>query len=565
MPLEITIQQLLGIVIIAVLTLATFLFVTGGLQGIQETWKKLLGILESPDRDYMIARESFNALAETLNAACADDKAFSKEYNYGIKAAYVDGPDGGYEITNFRLPQDTGKLAGWIPGYGDPRFMIYYEKFPEGQDEPWSKWAAINFILTVVPIGKLGQVTKLVGSGAFKLVGVGGRIVNAMSLGVAGKFAKLIKGPVKVLIIRPAKQIGGEVIDWSGTIIEKMGQRAYLLLLRKIQTTGPIEVTTSGGKKLIFLAEDLPSGKIVEIGAAEIKYSIKLLDKIVKMEFGDGRIVSLSQPLSAAWVRFAELDGRLSKEGAEYILEEIAKGRTLTYITTTEGEKAIVDGLSKEILEKLSKKGWAGLSPSEEQIAKAALESIEPIGGAKLTADEIKLINNHIGESLQGRITYITPRLFLVSTVVTTTQETLSDKFGPCNGNPCPYTLIFEYEGKIKEKRELTDCKAKGINQVRVVTFLVNDEAYMVSPCAVTDKPLLIKKYNKCKEASVLNIGVLCGIDPTCDREEPCITIDPQWDKQADLDTYCFGASGQKLGPFPWPCHPPGVLGLCKI
>ena len=45
------------------------------------------------------------------------------------------------KVNNFYLPQtgagDRGTLDRWIAGLGDPEFVLYYEAFPEGEDEYW--------------------------------------------------------------------------------------------------------------------------------------------------------------------------------------------------------------------------------------------------------------------------------------------------------------------------------------------------------------------------------------------------------------------------------------------
>jgi len=44
-------------------------------------------------------------------------------------------------ISDFYLPQtgagDRGTLDRWIAGLGDPEYIVYYEAFPEGEDEYW--------------------------------------------------------------------------------------------------------------------------------------------------------------------------------------------------------------------------------------------------------------------------------------------------------------------------------------------------------------------------------------------------------------------------------------------
>jgi hypothetical protein len=42
------------------------------------------------------------------------------------------------KVTNFRLPQEVSAPEKWIKGWGDPKFLVYWEQFPSGEEEAWS-------------------------------------------------------------------------------------------------------------------------------------------------------------------------------------------------------------------------------------------------------------------------------------------------------------------------------------------------------------------------------------------------------------------------------------------
>ncbi len=44
-------------------------------------------------------------------------------------------------VRNFHLPQEISDAEEWIEGFGDPRFLVYYYKFPHGEEAAWSGWS----------------------------------------------------------------------------------------------------------------------------------------------------------------------------------------------------------------------------------------------------------------------------------------------------------------------------------------------------------------------------------------------------------------------------------------
>jgi hypothetical protein len=69
----------------------------------------------------------------------------------------------GFIVQDFSLPEEVGTGLGnsvkrFVGAYGDPKYMVYYEKFPEGEDEAWAGYSLLN-------LGKLGTevIPELVG------------------------------------------------------------------------------------------------------------------------------------------------------------------------------------------------------------------------------------------------------------------------------------------------------------------------------------------------------------------------------------------------------------------
>ncbi|NIO22583.1 MAG: hypothetical protein GTN38_00965 [Candidatus Aenigmarchaeota archaeon] len=99
-------------------------------------------------------------------------------------------------VKNFHLPQDVTKKEEWIAGYGDPEFLVYWQKFPEGEDRSWTGFSTwLNNVFTVVIWGIpasefLGAAKNFVVGGAKKLAG---RVASKTG-GLIGKLAKKITG-----------------------------------------------------------------------------------------------------------------------------------------------------------------------------------------------------------------------------------------------------------------------------------------------------------------------------------------------------------------------------------
>lgn len=47
----------------------------------------------------------------------------------------------GCQVINFNLPQEVNNAEEWIAGYGDPKFLTYYESFPLGEERAWSSYS----------------------------------------------------------------------------------------------------------------------------------------------------------------------------------------------------------------------------------------------------------------------------------------------------------------------------------------------------------------------------------------------------------------------------------------
>ncbi len=95
-------------------------------------------------------------------------------------------------VCNFILPQDISNQGalGWFKGYGDPKYVMYYEAFPAGEEEAWIIDPA-DISLTSIFIWNLGARAIPIGGTAIKKIG---KLTNAIL-----KRVPVIKWPYKVL------------------------------------------------------------------------------------------------------------------------------------------------------------------------------------------------------------------------------------------------------------------------------------------------------------------------------------------------------------------------------
>jgi len=108
-------------------------------------------------------------------------------------------------VYNFQLPQKVSAASEWIPYYGDPKYLVYWNQFPISQDtwtfKPGWEVYILYVAVSAIPVGKVG--TAAVGTGLKEALSVG----RAYSASVAAK--GFVRGSW-VLNIREAVRNTGE-------------------------------------------------------------------------------------------------------------------------------------------------------------------------------------------------------------------------------------------------------------------------------------------------------------------------------------------------------------------
>ncbi|RLJ03217.1 MAG: hypothetical protein DRP11_01325, partial [Candidatus Aenigmatarchaeota archaeon] len=128
----------------------------------------------------------------------------------------------GCRITNFELPQavDIPWEDRWIPGKGDPKYVLYFEEFPQSDSYAWSQWIGLDIALTFIPVGKLIDIGSLAVKGVVKPVAKIGKMVFKVvtktgEVAMPFKFAKVVFVGAKNIISKvrdaPTRELVGKL------------------------------------------------------------------------------------------------------------------------------------------------------------------------------------------------------------------------------------------------------------------------------------------------------------------------------------------------------------------
>jgi len=93
---------------------------------------------------------SVEALSKGINYICSDG---SEKVDSSFTTCDGSGSDAKCSVYFF-LPQATTSIEDWIPGAGDPKYLVYHEAFPPGEDTAWSGWQTVSMALMAIPFVK---------------------------------------------------------------------------------------------------------------------------------------------------------------------------------------------------------------------------------------------------------------------------------------------------------------------------------------------------------------------------------------------------------------------------
>jgi len=330
------------------------------------------------------------------------DDAFCVDFRRGTFKNYISINDCDFEgisrsftcgVRNFELPQpevqDQGFATLFIQAYGDPRWLVYYESFPEDAAEYWHKeWS------DVWNVWSIGMVTA---SGMLNVFGGLGKGVAAVRKVAQKETANLLKEGAEKLVTEGVKGISEQVLlkrvgkagvenMLKSVVVEEslLGikgvtpQIAREISEELIESIGPRVGTRAWKKALKKGLEE----KVDDVLAKNIKNAP---DDFIRKMFPDKIIVEPADMASAAQayrtsIKKFVLEG---KELPEEMLEEGAS-RTMRIAgkEITGGAKELMEtGLEKELarglLRKQAYQKWLSdfVMPDGKTINKALLQN----------------------------------------------------------------------------------------------------------------------------------------------------------------------------------------------
>jgi hypothetical protein len=141
-------------------------------------------------------------------------------------------------VYNFQLPQDVEGAEEWINGFGDPRFLVFWQSFPPGEHFSWSSMSAwFSGVRTIL----------------FASMCIGG---------VLGRGLSIIRHPVKASVsgIKGGVATGG----WVKRLI-----KGVLKKFKIVDVTDDI-VASPGGRQVMFrfMKESLKDRMIAKLGTS---------------------------------------------------------------------------------------------------------------------------------------------------------------------------------------------------------------------------------------------------------------------------------------------------------
>ena len=209
-----------------------------------------------------------------------------KKINEGPVTVKCDSSTQTCGVCDFELPQNISRdyegAFAWFSGYGDPKYVVYYEAFPEGEDEAWTispldvsftTIALVNVgVHAGMPIGGYilkqgGKLVRFFGRAAYHIP-VAGKLIKAtvwagkISSNALSFIAKRASRLVKAGVNRATKKISKEFYETMFKQADDVLKGVSDDVLRKIGTN--LDEVTKLMEKGAMSANDLVKEGIVD-------------------------------------------------------------------------------------------------------------------------------------------------------------------------------------------------------------------------------------------------------------------------------------------------------------
>jgi len=479
-------------------------------------------------------------------------------------------------VTAFELQQKITTATKLSAGLGgDPRYLVYYEQFPEGEDQSWNTWAAVNVILTIVPakwvlkplqmVGKFvlspiiggAKLVKFVSKGGSKLFKFLGEKIGKEGAAIIEKISEKSASDARNVILEIAKTgIQHEVPELAA---KEFAKKFGLAEAEKYVIEGSVKA--ADGSLVVFVKEGLEDAAVKEVetqtvtGGAFKKIKFYSLSYLTRLSEAKG-FGHFSNFFARSWVEAAQEAGYITKEAAEYLAtKNILKNKALITVLKEEEEKAISSELKKIVESSATQidadnvvEFFKGQLTNEMKVAK-----VSPI-----TLEELEAMQRMISPQFRDKVFMFAPKYILIDQSLSGTEETIDEAFGQkyLDVNTGQRSLIFKEQNKKEGSKMKFNNPSKYLGYVKLrksSAFQADTRFYLASPC-------------------MSDLRVWKGDDKgTCrSGSAPCILVEAKdlkkYEDQVDSN-FCYSVGGPLgtgfLGLAPWPCH--GVFLLDSI
>ncbi|HDD46465.1 MAG TPA: hypothetical protein ENG42_03235 [Candidatus Aenigmarchaeota archaeon] len=257
---EVPVEIILGVFAFLII----IIFIANAFSGASSLIDKICDILpicgEKPKaEDYYIAKYSFDALSCAINAVLLGEKEgldclyyFEEKEELDETTGMATGiqfkgrtrlkceeKDNGMEceVKDFYLPERFqgvfSKPKEYIAGFGDPSFIIYYQRFPVGEDASWASFSAwwygigeaVLWLIPTTPIVK--GVVKIFG----KAIKIGTSPISVAKAGIKKGFNRVTRKILKMGVEKKILDVTDDTVHaakHAANILNKVNENTYI-------------------------------------------------------------------------------------------------------------------------------------------------------------------------------------------------------------------------------------------------------------------------------------------------------------------------------------------------
>ncbi|MEM3374448.1 MAG: hypothetical protein QXE31_04470 [Candidatus Woesearchaeota archaeon] len=247
--------------------------------------------------------EDLKIIAKQVEALEGIDCTEGKVYGSScVKCAYdINPPYFKCYVNNFNLPQEFNNEKGffdkWIAGFGDPKYLIYYEAFPDGEDQYWK-----------ADYGTLSPIALYSGAISAVLLPVNPNIISKA----------IAKAPLSEIM---EETFAGGIIKSISKQSSRIKNRLFLAQFQNKELVYKIEMIQEAAEK--FGGKLNPFKEFGEIDTSQfIPIYKKYIDNTGKLTNEEDLFIELSEEINRQWSK--KYAGTLTKRELELQADEYA-------------------------------------------------------------------------------------------------------------------------------------------------------------------------------------------------------------------------------------------------